>query len=411
MRTHRVDVLVVGGGAAGMAAAAGSASQGARTLLVEQGPRLGGVLDQCIHPGFGLHRYREELTGPEFAHRLEDELHGIEVWTGWTLLALDPARPRARTVGSEGLVDVDARAVVWAAGARERPWGALRIPGTRPAGIFVAGLAQRLVNIHGLRPGRRALVLGSGDIGLIMARRLHLEGVEVVGVVEIRPHPGGLLRNVVQCLDDFGIPLWLASTVIEVHGRRRLEGVTVAAVDGGGRPLPGTARFVAVDTLILSVGLVPEVEGVPFVPRNPTTGGLAVTSRLQTAVRWLFGAGNCLAPFDLVDTVAALGERAGTAAARYARRELSHAPTVALHRGPGIAALVPSSLVPGEEATLYLRAREPLDRARVAVSPNGPGRTVRGVRPAEMIELHLSADDTAALAGSGTATVEVIPTL
>ncbi|HEU68314.1 MAG TPA: FAD-dependent oxidoreductase [Candidatus Acetothermia bacterium] len=409
MRVHRVDVLVVGGGAAGMAAAVGSAAAGARTLLVEHGPRLGGVLDQCIHPGFGLHRYREELTGPEFAHRLEGELRGVEVWTGWTLLALDPTRPRARGVGEGGLGEVRAQAVVWAAGARERPWGALRIPGTRPAGIFVAGLAQRLVNIHGLLPGKRALVLGSGDIGLIMARRLHLEGMEVVAVAELRPFPGGLLRNVVQCLDDFGIPLWLETTVVEVHGRTRLEGVTVAGVDETGRPRPQTARFVPLDTLVLSVGLIPEVEGVPFAPRNPTTGGLAVSARLQTAVPWLFGAGNCLAPFDLVDTVAALGEQAGVAAARYARGELPPRRATPVRAGRGVATLVPSSVVPGAPATLYLRASLPLPAARVEVGPGIVRRTVRGVRPAEMLTLALSAEETQAVAGLDEVLAEVIP--
>ncbi|MBC7169681.1 FAD-dependent oxidoreductase [Candidatus Bipolaricaulota bacterium] len=409
MRTHRVDVLVVGGGAAGMAAAASAGGEGARTLLVEEGSRLGGVLDQCIHPGFGLHRYREELTGPEFAARLVAELAGVEVWTGQSLLEVEPERPRARAVGTAGAVEIAAQAVVWATGARERPLGALRVPGARPAGIFVAGLAQRLVNIHGLLPGRRALVVGSGDIGLIMARRLHLEGVEVMGVVEIRPYPGGLLRNVIQCLDDFGIPLLLSHTVVEVHGRGRLSGVTLAEVDETGAPRPDTARFVAADTLLVSVGLVPEVEGIPFAPRDPTTGGLAVTSRLQAAVPWLFAAGNCLAPFDLVDTVAALGARAGTAAARYARRELSPAPAVAIGRGPGVAALVPSSLVPGEEATLYLRASRPLARAWVAVGAGIVGRTVHGVRPAEMIGVRLSPEETEALARAGNATVEVIP--
>ncbi len=407
MRTHRVDVLVVGGGAAGMAAAASAAREGAKTLLVEEGSRLGGVLDQCIHPGFGLHRYREELTGPEFAHRLREDLRGADVWTGQSLLEVEPGRPRARTVGAAGLVEIAAKAVVWAAGARERPLGALRVPGTRPAGIFVAGLAQRLVNIHGLLPGRRALVVGSGDIGLIMARRLHLEGVEVTGVVEIRPYPGGLLRNVVQCLDDFGIPLLLSHTVVEVHGRGRLSGVTLAEVDGSGIPRPETGRFVEVDTLIISVGLVPEVEGIPFAPRDPATGGLAASTRLQTPVPWLFAAGNCLAPFDLVDTVATLGERAGTAAARYARRGLSPAPTVALGRGPGVAVLVPSFLVPGEEVTLYLRASLPLAQARVTVGPDGFGRVVRGVRPAEMIEVRLSPEETKALARSRNVTVEV----
>lgn len=411
MTAHQVEVLVVGGGVAGLAAAAAAAQAGARTLLVERDARLGGVLDQCIHPGFGLHRYREELTGPEFAHRLVGEVaaSGAEVWTGCTVLEVRPDGPRVRVVGEAGLVEVRPRAVVWAAGARERPFGTLLIPGTRPSGILSAGLAQRWVNIHGLRPGTRALVLGSGDIGLIMARRLHLEGIEVVAVVEIRPFPGGLLRNVVQCLDDFGIPLWLKTTVVEVHGRQRLEGVTVAAVDGEARPLPKTARFVPVDTLVLSVGLLPEVEGVPFAPRNPTTGGLAVTSRLQTAVPWLFGAGNCLAPFDLVDTVAALGERAGTEAARYAGGGPSPPLAIPLRAGRGVATLVPCALVRGEGATVYLRASLPLAAARVEVGRGVIRRTVRGVRPAEMLTVALSGEESPPLARQGEVLVEVIP--
>ena len=409
MTRHRVDVLVVGGGAAGMAAAASAAREGAKTVLVEEGSCLGGVLDQCIHPGFGLHRYREELTGPEFAHRMLGELRGVEVWTESSVLEVKPDRPLAKTVGAAGWVEVEAKALVWAAGARERPLGALRIPGTRPAGIYVAGLAQRMVNIHGLLPGRRALVLGSGDIGLIMARRLHLEGMDVVAVAEIRPHPGGLLRNVVQCLEDFGIPLLLSHTAVEIHGRGRLSGVTLAQVDGAGAVRPETARLVEVDTLIVSVGLIPEVEPVSSASGDLSMGGISTSSRLQNRTPWLFAAGNCLAPFDLVDTVAALGERAGAAAARFARGELRPAPTVSLRRGDGVAVLVPAAVVPGEPAILYLRAARPMDEARVSVGTDGVGRTVRGVRPAEMIEVRLSAEETEAVARLQEATVEVIP--
>ncbi len=409
MKKHRVDVLVVGGGAAGMAAAAAASRAGASTLLLETEDRLGGVLDQCIHVGFGLHRYKEELTGPEFAARLRAELDGVEVWTGQAFLEAAPAGPRVRTVGATGVVEVEAKAVVWAAGARERPLGALAVPGTRPAGVWLAGLAQRLVNVHGLLPGRRALVLGSGDIGLIMARRLHLEGVEVVGVVEIRPYPGGLLRNVVQCLEDFGIPLLLSHTVVELHGRGRLAGVTLARVDESGAPIPGTTRFVAVDTLIVSVGLIPEVEGIPFVARNPTTGGAATSARLETPVAGWFAAGNCLIPFDLVDTVAALGEQAGTAAALYAQGELRPARTVPLVRGAGVAALVPYSVVPGEPATIYLRANQPMAQACVRIGPEGFGKAVRGVRPAEIVEVKLSPEETRTLGSLESIAVEVTP--
>lgn len=410
MRRHSVEVVVVGGGAAGVAAATAAARAGARTLLIEREEALGGVLDQCIHPGFGLHRYREELTGPEFAHRLVAELaaSGAEVWTGSTVLGLGPSRPAARVVAPAGLVHVRAKAVVWAAGAWERPVGALLIPGTRPCGVFTAGLAQRLVNIHGLLPGRRALVLGSGDIGLIMARRLHLEGVEVVGVLELRPYPGGLLRNVVQCLDDFGIPLHLSHTVSALHGRDRLSGVTVVEVDERGRPIAGSEEHVEVDTLILSVGLIPETRVIePWVPRDPINGGADVDGWFRTRIPWLFSAGNAVAVFDLVDTVARVGERAGLAAARHAHGDLPTKETVPLVRGGSVGHLVPTSLVPGVATTLFVRARGPLPQARVEVGPSVAARCV-GVRPAEMIEVDLSAEQTMELARLPEARVEVM---
>ena len=341
MRVHKVDVLVVGGGAAGIAAAAAAAREGADALLIERNDRLGGVLEQCIHPGFGLHRYREELTGPEFAHRLlgEFDSSGAEAVTGCTVLEVNPQGPSVVAASPKGLLKFRPKALIWSTGARERPFGALRIPGARPAGIYTAGLAQRLVNIHGLLPGRKAIVLGSGDIGLIMARRLHLEGVEVVAVLELRPFPGGLMRNVVQCLEDFGIPLLLRHTVAEVHGKDRLQGVTVVEVDEEGRPLPGTERYVEVDTLVLSVGLIPEnrlIEG--FVPLDPLNRGPVVNARLQTEVPWLFAAGNNVAVFDLVDSVAELGARAGAAAARYARGKPSEGRAIPLVRGENIQA-------------------------------------------------------------------------
>jgi len=395
-----------------MAAATAAAHVGARTLLIEREEALGGVLDQCIHPGFGLHRYREDLTGPEFAHRLVGELaaSGAEVWTGSTALELGPSRPVARVVGTAGLVRVRAQAVVWAAGAWERPVGALLIPGTRPAGVFTAGLAQRFVNIHGLIPGRRALVLGSGDIGLIMARRLYLEGIEVVGVLELRPFPGGLLRNVVQCLHDFGIQLRLSHTVSTLHGRDRLTGVTVVEVDEHGRPIVGSEEHIEVDTLILSVGLIPETRKIePWVSLDPINGGADVDGWFRTRIPWLFSAGNAVAVFDLVDTVARVGERAGLAAARHARGDLPVGETVPLVREGNVGHLVPTSLVPGVATTLFVRARGPLPRARVEVGPGVVSRLHVGVRPAEMVEVDLSPEETTKLASLPEARVEVRP--
>ncbi|MFN3346644.1 MAG: NAD(P)/FAD-dependent oxidoreductase [Candidatus Bipolaricaulaceae bacterium] len=402
-----VDVAVVGGGAAGIAAAKAAAAAGAKTLLLEREKRLGGVLDQCIHPGFGLHRYREELTGPEFAHRLlqELEISGAQVLTEATVLGVSE-EPELRVGSPRGLFRVRARAVVWAVGARERPFGPLLIPGPRPAGIFTAGLAQKLVNIYGVLPGKRALILGSGDIGLIMARRLSLEGLGVVGVAEIKPFPGGLLRNVVQCLEDFAIPLLLRHTVAQVHGRKRLTGVTLVEVDEGGRPLAGTEKFVEVDTLVLSVGLIPELRLLaPFLPREQLQRGVVVNSFFQAQVPWLFLAGNALVVFDLVDTVAKTGEEAGRNAALFACGELPPAPHVPAQRGANVAALVPQRIVPGKPVTLYLRVPRPLARARIRVA-GVYEKKCAGLRPAEMVEVSLPAEVTLGLSAL---LVEVIP--
>jgi len=400
-----VDVVVVGGGAAGIAAAKAAARAGVKTLLLEREERLGGVLDQCIHPGFGLHRYREELTGPEFAFRLLSELERTkaEVVTGATVLAVRPG-PELLVASEKGLIKVQPKALVWAAGARERPFGPLLIPGTRPAGIFTAGLAQKLVNIHGLLPGKRALILGSGDIGLIMARRLHLEGMEVVGVAEIKPFPGGLLRNVVQCLEDFGIPLFLRHTVAKIHGHKRLSGVTLMEVDEQGQPIPDTEKFFALDTLVLSVGLIPEVRPLePFFPQ-----GVMVNNLFQSAVPWIFFAGNSLTVFDLVDTVARIGEEAGRNAARYAQEKLPKPKAVPIRKGQNVSVLVPHEVIPGEPAHLFLRVPRPLSRAKIRVADVYAKNHV-SLRPAEMVEIALPPEATAELAKFPQAEVEVIP--
>ncbi|MEM1867440.1 MAG: FAD/NAD(P)-binding oxidoreductase [Thermosphaera sp.] len=405
-----VDVAVIGGGAAGMAAAMAAAKTGAKTLLIEREKRLGGVLDQCIHPGFGLHRYQAELTGPEFAHRLLHELEtsGAEIITGATVVSISGERI-IQVASSRAFLKVKAKAVVWAAGARERPFGTLLIPGTRPAGIFTAGLAQKLINIYGLLPGKRALILGSGDIGLIMARRLFLEGMEVVAVVEIKPFPGGLLRNVVQCVEDFGIPLLLQHTVAQVHGEKRLKGVTLVEVDEAGRPLPGTEKFVEVDTLILSVGLIPEVrllEGL--LPSEQIQRGLLVNSYFQTDVPWLFAAGNSLVVFDLVDTVAGIGEEAGHHAALFAKDMLPEPRVVFVRPGQNVTTVVPQKLVLGSPTTLRFRVIRPFSKARVRVSEVYEKRHV-GLRPAEMVEVKLSSADTARLDPTAEVVVEVTP--
>ncbi len=383
-----------------------------RTVLLERGERLGGVLEQCIHPGFGLHRYREELTGPEFAHRLKEELEdsGADVLTEATVLEISPNGPYVKVASPRGLKVFRPGAVVWAVGARERPFGALRIPGTRPSGVFTAGLAQRFLDLEGLLPGRRAVILGSGDIGLIMARRLHLEGVEVAAVLEIQPFPGGLTRNVVQCLHDFGIPLLLSHTVAEVHGKKRLTGITAVRVDEDWNPIPGTEKRFEVDTLILSVGLIPEVRLIEdFVALDPVNRGPRVNAQMQTEVPWLFSAGNCVAVFDLVDTVAALGERAGAAAARHVRGELPPGNRVPLVRGGNVVSLVPSALDGTlDEATVYLRVPRPMEGATVDLG-GVVRRKVRVVRPAEMIEIPLNGDHLRELTRLPEIVVEVRP--
>ena len=411
MTAYHTDVLVIGGGAAGLAAATAAADAGQETLLIEREDTPGGVLEQCIHPGFGVHRYHEELTGPEFAARLIDALarSGATVLTRRSVLGIDPTTGAVDTVGPEGLRTIRARAVVIATGARERPFGALRIPGPRPAGIFTAGLAQKLVNLYNLLPGRRALILGSGDIGLIMARRLHLEGVEVAGVLELKPFPGGLTRNVVQCLDDYGIPLHLSRTVTAVHGTKRLTGVTTTQVDDNGRPIPGTEQEFAVDTLILSVGLIPEAELVnQFVTIDPINRGPGVDSKWQTAVPWLFAAGNGVAVFDLVDVVATAGEAAGRFAARFADGDRASSPRIPLIRGENVTHLVPTALDPSVATVVHLRVPRPMTRIQVRIGGGIVSRRFIGARPAEMIAVEVPLEAMAELAQLAEVKVEVI---
>ena len=411
MNVYRTDVVVLGGGAAGLAAATAAANEGREALLIEQENSPGGVLEQCIHPGFGVHRYKEELTGPEFAARLIEELDrsGARILTRRSVLAIDPKSHSVETVGPEGVRVIRPKAIVFATGARERPFGALRIPGPRPAGIFTAGLAQKLVNLYNLLPGHRALILGSGDIGLIMARRLHLEGVEVVGVLELKPFPGGLMRNVVQCLDDFGIPLYLSHTVTAVHGAKRLTGVTAAKVDQNGQPIPGTEQEFQVDTLILSVGLIPESDLInPFVGIDPINRGPRVDSKWQTEVPWLFAAGNGVAVFDLVDAVAAAGESAGRFAARFAKGDIPATRRIPLVRGQNVLHLVPTAIDPSVPTVVHLRVPRPMERAQVRIGGGIVSRRLIGVRPAEMVEVKISPEAAQELAKLAEAKVEVI---
>ena len=318
------DIVIIGGGPAGLAAAISAKKSGTDSVLIlERDRELGGILNQCIHNGFGLHTFKEELTGPEYAGRFIDQVKELDIEYKLNTMVMDISPQKIVTAMNkeEGLFELQAKAVVLAMGCRERSRGALNIPGYRPAGIFSAGTAQRLVNIEGYMPGKEVVILGSGDIGLIMARRMTLEGAKVKVVAELMPYSGGLKRNIVQCLDDYGIPLKLSHTVVDIKGKERLEGVTLAKVDGRGKPIPGTEEEYSCDTLLLSVGLIPENEisrgmGVDI---NPVTSGPKVNESLETSIEGVFACGNVLHVHDLVDFVSEEAQAAGKNAAEYVK--------------------------------------------------------------------------------------------
>ncbi|MEA5014796.1 MAG: FAD-dependent oxidoreductase [Candidatus Limiplasma sp.] len=352
-----VDVLVIGAGPAGMAAAIAAREAGVSNLLVlEREADMGGILRQCIHNGFGLHRFKEELTGPEYAQRDVDRVRelGIEVRCGTTVLSLDESRFVTAISKEKGLQLFQAGAVVLAMGCRERPYGALGTPGTRCAGIYSAGTAQKYVNLEGYMPGRRVVILGSGDVGLIMARRMTLQGAKVLACVELMPFSSGLNRNIVQCLHDYDIPLYLSHTVTDVRGRERLEGVTVSQVDEHRNPIPGTEKDFDCDTLLLSVGLIPENElsQQAHIEMNPLTQGAVVDDALQTSQPGIFACGNVLHVHDLVDFVSAESLKAGKAAAEYAMGKRREGRFVRVKDGNGVCGVVPQKLriPPGGEA-------------------------------------------------------------
>ncbi len=317
-----IDLLIVGAGPAGMAAAIAAYEQGIRDiLLVERDGDLGGILQQCIHNGFGLHRFKEELTGPEYAARYALKIHELKIPYITSTMVMNISPDRVVTVMNErdGVVQYQAKAVILAMGCRERPRGALNIPGSRPAGVYTAGTAQRYVNIKGKMPGKEVVILGSGDIGLIMARRMTFEGAKVKAVCELMPYSGGLQRNIVQCLDDFGIPLMLSYTVSKIHGNDRVTGVTISKVDENLRPIESESQYIPCDTLLLSCGLIPENEltsgmGIGL---DRVTGGAVVNQNRETEIKGVFACGNVLHVHDLVDFVSAEAEQAGVAAAEY----------------------------------------------------------------------------------------------
>ena len=411
-----VDVLVIGAGPAGLAAAIAAREDGIDNLLVlEREHTPGGILRQCIHNGLGLHRFKEELTGPEYAQRDIDRARelGIDIQCDTTVLSVEENRRVTCVSAEHGLQVFEAGAIVLAMGCRERPRGALGTPGTRCAGIYSAGTAQKFVNLMGYMPGRRVVILGSGDIGLIMARRMTLQGAKVLACVELMPFSSGLNRNIVQCLNDYDIPLYLSHTVVDIEGRERLSGVTVARVDENRRPIPGTEIHFDCDTLLLSVGLIPENElsqgaGVKL---SPLTQGAEVDDTLQTSVPGVFACGNVLHVHDLVDHVSNESFRAGHAAAAYARGQLEEGETLCVRDGEGVRGTVPQRIRKGagQAVDLMFRPSGVFRKASCIVECNGreiARKKAPIFTPGEMAVVTLKPETVAALDGDVTVRIE-----
>lgn len=419
VQTQAFDVVVIGGGPAGMAAALAAHKAGARVAIVEREQHLGGILRQCIHPGFGLSHFKQELTGPEYAQRFIDKVRATDIalFLNSMVIGIDSGEGAAASVpgtgeavgdatahtvtlmSRDGMLQLTGRAIVLAMGCRERTRSEIKIPGSRPAGVFTAGLAQRYINIENLKPGSRAVILGSGDIGLIMARRCTLEGISVEGVYELMPYANGLRRNVKNCLDDFGIPLHLSTTVTRVIGHDRVEAVEVSQVDEHLAPIAGTERIVPCDTLLLSVGLIPENElsVAAGVELDPRTRGAEVDQSLQASVPGIFACGNVLHVHDLADNVTTESERAGAAAAAYALGTGAGAvPDCELSVSPaGIAGYaLPARITAVALTKLNFRVRRPVDAARVRILADGKelfAGKVRAFKPSVMESFPLPA--------------------
>ena len=366
------DIVIVGGGPAGMAAAIAAYDAGVTDVVIlDRESDMGGILRQCIHAGFGLHRLGRELTGPEYADVFKQQVleRNIKVFYESTVTAVSPDKV-VTAQSRDGILKIQAKAVILAMGCRERSRGALNTPGTRPAGVFSAGTAQKFINCEGYMVGKKVVILGSGDIGLIMARRMTLEGAKVEAVCELLPYSGGLTRNIVQCLEDFDIPLYLSTTVCEIHGKGRLEGVTIAKVDERRNPIEETQRFIPCDTLLLSVGLIPENELTRAcgIPMDPITNGALVDERCMTQIPGIFACGNVLQVHDLVDYVSEEAERAGTGAADFVRSGAVSADTVETKPGYGVRYVLPQQIHTDRDVSLFLRVTQPFGKVQFTVS-------------------------------------------
>lgn len=367
------DIVIVGGGPAGMAAAVAAYDAGCTDVVIlDREPQLGGILMQCIHNGFGLHKLGQELTGPEYAAVYEEKVRSrnISVYAETTVTAIS-ADKIVTAQNRRGILKIQAKAVILAMGCRERSRGALNICGSRPAGVYSAGTAQKLVNCMGYQVGKKVVILGSGDIGLIMARRMSYEGAKVEAVCEVMPYSGGLTRNIVQCLEDFGIPLYLSTTVVQIHGKERLEGVTIAQVDDKRQPIEETKCYIPCDTLLLSVGLIPENEltRAAGIPIDPVTNGALVDENYQTKIPGIFACGNVLQVHDLVDYVSEEAERAGLGAVKYVNGCENSNHSIETKAGYGVRYVLPQTITATQEdVPLFLRVTQPFGKVKFTVS-------------------------------------------
>ncbi|MBR2354349.1 MAG: FAD-dependent oxidoreductase [Clostridia bacterium] len=396
----KVDLVIIGGGPAGMSAAVAAYDAGLRDILIlERDKSLGGILRQCIHNGFGLHRFKEELTGPEYAYRYEVQVRERNIPFKLNTMVMDITPDKVITAmnSEDGMFQIQAKAIILSMGCRERPKGALNICGSRPAGIFTAGTAQKFVNMDGYMPGKKVVILGSGDIGLIMARRMTLEGAEVKAVCELMPYSGGLARNIEQCLNDFNIPLMLSHTVVEIHGKERVTGVTIAKVDERRKPIAETRQYIECDTLLLSVGLLPENELTKSasIPLSPITGGATVDQNRQTETEGVYACGNVLHVHDLVDYVSEEAEIAGKAAVAYINGEALSGRNIKLSTDGKVRYTVPQRITAEENVTVYFRVADVYRDIRIVVRDGEKvliNKKKQKVAPGEMESLTLTKD-------------------